>query len=156
MIELCGIAIRARAKAPMTTRELALVTPERGVEGDFRGKPGRRQVTVLSSESWARACAELGEELPWMTRRANLLVSGLEFTPAHVGSSLRFGQLLLQITRETDPCARMDQARPGLRAALEADWRGGVCCRVIAAGEIALGQRGQLLSPAQLSLLPDL
>jgi len=155
MIELRGIAIRLRPKAPMAACEQALVTPERGVEGDSRGKPGRRQVTLLSSESWAKACAELGEDLPWMTRRANLLVSGLEFTPAHVGSILRFGQLVLEITRETDPCSRMDQARPGLRAALEPDWRGGVCCRVIAAGEIALGQRGQLFSPAQLPLLPD-
>ncbi|MEQ8802285.1 MOSC domain-containing protein [Haliea sp.] len=147
MIELCGIAIRARSRAPMVACDRALVTPERGVEGDFRGKPGRRQVTVLSSESWARACAELGEALPWMTRRANLLVSGLEFTPAHVGSSLRIGDLVLQITRETDPCERMDQARPGLRAALDPDWRGGVCCRVIVGGEITLGQRGDLLSP---------
>lgn len=148
MIELCGIAIRARPKVPMAACNRALVTPERGVAGDFRGKPGRRQVTVLSRESWARACAELGEELPWMTRRANLFISGLEFTPAHVGSSLRFGDLVLQITRETDPCERMDQARPGLRAALDPDWRGGVCCRVIVGGEIFLGQHGGLLKPA--------
>lgn len=148
MIELCGIAIRARPKAPMEARERALVTPERGVDGDFRGRPGKRQVTVLSRESWATACAELGEDLPWMTRRANLFVSGVEFTPADVGSTLRVGDLVLQITCETDPCERMNQARPGLRAALDPDWRGGVCCRVIAGGEITLGQRVDLFSGA--------
>jgi len=148
MLELCGIAIRVRPKAPMEACQHALVTPERGVEGDFRGKPGKRQVTVLSRESWARACAELGEDLPWMVRRANLFISGLEFMPAHVGSTLRFGDLVLQITRETDPCERMDQVRPGLRAALDPDWRGGVCCRVIAAGTITIGQSGGLFSPA--------
>ena len=149
MIELCGIARRARPKAPMETLDRVLVTPERGVEGDFRGKPGKRQVTVLSRESWNRACVELGEELPWMTRRANLFISGLEFIAAHVGSTLRIGELVLQITRETDPCERMDRARPGLRAALDPDWRGGVCCRVLSGGEIALGQRGALFSPGQ-------
>lgn len=149
MLELCGIAIRAGRKAPMQALDRAVVTPERGVAGDFRGRPGKRQVTVLSRESWDRACAELGADLPWMTRRANLLVSGLEFAPAHVGSTLRFGELVLQITRETDPCERMDQAHPGLRAALDPDWRGGVCCRVIAGGEIVLGQRGGLFSPGQ-------
>ncbi len=147
MIELRGIAIRARPKAPMEARERTLVTPEKGVEGDFRGKPGKRQVTVLSRESWARACAELGEELPWMTRRANLFISGLEFLPEHVGSTLHFGDLVLEITRETDPCERMNEARPGLRAALDPDWRGGVCCRVIAGGEIGLGQAGELRTP---------
>lgn len=149
MLELCGIAIRARRRAPMEACDRARVTPERGVEGDFRGKPGKRQVTVLSRESWARACAELGEELPWITRRANLLVSGLEFTAAHVGSTLHFGELVLQITCETDPCERMDQARPGLRAALEPNWRGGVCCRVVAGGGITLGQHGNLLTPGR-------
>ncbi|MDO8860099.1 MOSC domain-containing protein [Haliea sp. E1-2-M8] len=148
MIELCGIAIRARPKAPMETQEWARVTPERGVEGDFRGRPGKRQVTVMSRQSWTRVCAELGEDLPWMTRRANLFISGIEFTPDDVGNTLHLGDLVLQITCETDPCKRMDQARPGLRAALDPDWRGGVCCRVIAGGEISLGQRVDLLSAA--------
>ena len=30
----------------------------------------------------------------------------------------------------------MDEAEPGLMAALKPDWRGGVCCRVIQGGEI--------------------
>lgn len=130
----------------MEALQEALVTPQRGVEGDFRGRPGKRQVTVMSRESWARACAELGADLPWMTRRANLLVSGIEFGPAAVGSTLQLGDLVLQITCETDPCERMDQALPGLRAALDPDWRGGVCCRVLAGGEIVIGQRVDLLS----------
>lgn len=130
----------------MEALQEALVTPQRGVEGDFRGRPGKRQVTVMSRESWARACAELGADLPWITRRANLLVSGIEFDPAAVGSTLQLGDLVLQITCETDPCERMEQALPGLRAALDPDWRGGVCCRVLAGGEIVIGQRVDLLS----------
>ncbi|MGD9508823.1 MAG: hypothetical protein AB7I59_15885 [Geminicoccaceae bacterium] len=35
-----GIARRARPKAPMEELTEAMVTPERGVEGDFRGRRG--------------------------------------------------------------------------------------------------------------------
>ena len=47
--------------------------------------------------------------------------------------------MLLEITRETDPCDRMEGLAPGLRAALAVDWRGGVCTRVKAGGHIAVG-----------------
>ena len=40
---------------------------------------------------------------------------------------------------ECDPCSRMEELQPGLRAALTPDWRGGVLGRVIADGEIAVG-----------------
>lgn len=146
MIELCGIAIRKRPRALMLPLERGRVSPERGVEGDCRGKPGRRQLTLLSLQSWQRACAELGQDIPWLTRRANFLVSGIEFGAHDVGKTIRFGELVLHITRETDPCKRMDEAVPGLRAALEPSWRGGVCCRVIAGGDVAVGLRGELLT----------
>jgi MOSC domain-containing protein YiiM len=51
-----------------------------------------------------------------------------------IGESLR-----LMVTCECDPCSRMDEIAPGLREALLPDWRGGVLARVIAGGEIALG-----------------
>jgi MOSC domain-containing protein YiiM len=43
------------------------------------------------------------------------------------------------ITRETDPCERMDALAPGLRAALTPDWRGGACSRVVVGGTIRVG-----------------
>lgn len=142
-IVLEGIATRDASRAPMRDCREARITPDAGVEGDLRGRPGPRQVTVLAAEGWEAACAALGETLPWTTRRANLLVRGAAL--AHTeGSVLQIGDVLLEITRETEPCLRMEEARAGLRRALAPDWRGGVCCRVVSGGTVHVGQRGEL------------
>src|SRR5690606_27375097 len=127
-----GIAIRKKSRAPMQALQECEISLARGLAGDFRGKPGKRQVTVLSEEAWLRACSEVGQTLPWLTRRANLLVRGLEFSALDVGKIICIGAVKLQISRETDPCQRMDDALPGLKNALAPEWRGGVCCRVVA------------------------
>ena len=139
MATLKGIAYRLKSKGEMHITELSNVTPEKGVENDYRGHPHNRQVTVLSVEDWQRACDELKLDLHWTTRRANLLVEGISFNPASVGDVIKIGNLHLQITRETDPCQRMEDVQSGLMKALAPDWRGGACCRVISGGDIAVG-----------------
>lgn len=138
MTRLVGIAIREKSRAPMQTLTEANVSTEKGVQGDFRGKPGRRQVTVLSADVWRKVCTELKQDIPWLTRRANLLVEGYDFSAADVGKTITIGDLVLEICRETDPCPRMDEQVNGLTAALTPDWRGGVCCRVKKDGYIKL------------------
>jgi MOSC domain-containing protein YiiM len=46
---------------------------------------------------------------------------------------------VLEVTRHTDPCERMEALAPGLFAALTPDWRGGACTRVLMGGRIAVG-----------------
>jgi MOSC domain-containing protein YiiM len=68
-----------------------------------------------------------------------LLVEALDL-PQHPGTKLRIGaDVLLEITRETDPCERMEALAPGLRAGLLVDWRGGACSRVLVGGTIRVG-----------------
>lgn len=136
--KLLGIALRAHSRAPMREVEIAEITEEYGVANDSRGKPGGRQVTVLAAEDWLAACEVLGKKLPWTCRRANLLVQGIKLKDSS-GSTIILGDVMLEVTGETDPCSRMDQTEPGLRAALAPDWRGGVCCRVIRGGSICKG-----------------
>jgi MOSC domain-containing protein YiiM len=136
---LLGIAYRDASRQPMRELRSGYLSRAGGVEGDFRGRRGPRQVTVLCAERWRAACAELGVELPWTTRRANLLVDGLALGPQSIGRTLRVGKALLRITGETDPCRRMDEQHEGLKRALTPDWRGGACCEVIGDGEIAVG-----------------
>ncbi|MPY26394.1 MOSC domain-containing protein [Shewanella psychropiezotolerans] len=139
MSTLIAIGFKPIKQKPMTLVTKANVTCNHGVEQDFFGRPGKRQVTVMSKEQWQTVCAELNTMLPWTTRRANLLVEGLSFTPAHVGKILQIGELKLEITGETDPCKKMEIAHAGLEAALRPDWRGGVTCRVLNDAEINTG-----------------
>ena len=134
---LLAIAVRHRSRGAMQELAEAEVTLDGGVADEFRGRAGRRQVTVLSLESWQAACREAGRtELPWTTRRANLLVTGVDLA---AGGVLRIGAVELEVTGETAPCERMDEACPGLRGALTPAWRGGVTCRVRQPGTLAPG-----------------
>ena len=142
---VAGICYREGKRKPMLEIKQAMLTAEKGVGDDFRGKPGQRQVTVISLQQWQQACTELGAQLPWTTRRANIAVTGLSFSADCVGKTLRIGDCVLRINGETDPCERMDEACEGLRKALEPEWRGGVLCSVIEAGEVACGDQVELL-----------
>lgn len=127
----------------METVEAATVTVAAGVDGDHRGRLRRRQVTVITREGWDAACADLGRELPWTLRRANILVEGLALAEA-TGRTIRIGEVALTITGETDPCSRMEEQAPGLREVLTPEWRGGVTCDVARGGEVAVGDEAQL------------
>ena len=136
--KLLAIARREKSRGEMEVLDRTDVSPEAGVAGDLRGRHGERQVTVLSREAWDATCATLGIEIPWTTRRANLLVEGLELEGTS-GQRLRIGAVQLVVTGETAPCPRMEQQHAGLRAALEPAWRGGVTCRVLSGGELRRG-----------------
>ena len=143
MGKLLGIAIRERSRSPMKLLETCELTPESGLTEDFRGRPGKRQVTVMTREGWEAAGRELGQELEWTTRRANLLVEGVELADTE-GRTLRIGGLELEITMECDPCERMEEQRAGLRDARTPDWRAGVTCRVTRGATLRLGDEVEL------------
>jgi MOSC domain-containing protein YiiM len=136
-----GIARKAKPRAAMETVDAVGITPERGVEGDARGAQKVRQVTVLFAEDWRAACAGLFADIPWTTRRANIYVENFDGVAAAkmIGAKLKIGDVHLQVTEETDPCGRMEEQVPGLRAALTPNWRGGVCCKVLAGGHVRVG-----------------
>jgi MOSC domain-containing protein YiiM len=143
---LIGIAKRERKRAPMQEVQQARIEADGGLEGDSRARFRNRGVTVMTRESWEAALADLGqaEALPWTLRRANLLVEQIDL-PREKNKHIRVGGTLLQITGETDPCERMEEQHAGLEAALAPDWRGGVTCRVIRGGEVAIGDQVALV-----------
>ena len=129
----------------METIDHAHVTVEEGVHGDFRGslKPGRnkRQVTVMAAEGWRDTLHDLGASVPWEQRRVNLLVDGLTLEET-TGARIIFDSgLVLEVTGECDPCTRMEEIAPGLKAALLPRWRGGVTTKVIESGPIRVGEQ---------------
>ncbi len=134
-----GIARRTVKRGPMLALDQVEVSKAAGVAGDTRGRPGQRQVTVLSAQAWLEACAIAGTDLSWLARRANLLIDGLDLRLSS-GSVLLLGdEIELLVTGELDPCARMDAVAPGLKLALTDDWRGGVTCRVQRGGLLTVG-----------------
>ena len=133
-----SIALRRKSRAAMELCLWADVTESEGIVGDHRGGT-KRQVTILSRERWSQTIAELNVDLPWHTRRANLLVSGVDLAKA-IGNQIRIGECIFDIHGEVDPCDRMDEYHDGLMQALYPDTRGGVWGRVVRGGCLKLNQ----------------
>jgi len=108
----------------------------------------RRQVTIIARERWNELMRDLGARLPPSTRRANLMVSGIDLQNSR-GRILRVGRARLQINGETKPCEQMEAAQAGLQALMRERWGGGVFAEVIESGEIRVGDTVELLE-AQL------
>lgn len=133
-----GIAIRRGQGLPMLLLEQTEIVADRGLMQDARASRDRG-VTMISARQWDEVASELNTELPWHTRRANLLIDGPNSMAAWAGRIVEIGPVRLLITGETRPCAEMDRQFAGLRAALVSDWRGGVTARVLAGGRISIG-----------------
>lgn len=149
---VAAIWIKRAKRGPMDPRPRALLVAGKGLEGNAN-QGGRRQVTILAEEAWQAAVAELGAEpaLDPRLRRANLFVRGLDLARSR-SRVLRIGEARLHILGEVRPCERMEEGYPGLRQALDPDWRGGAFAEVLEGGEIAVGDAvewaGQMELPA--------
>ena len=130
-------------------KETARVHAGRGLEGDQR-RTAHRAVTVLSLEQWKETMAELGTDLPLSTRRANVIVSGVDL-PSSVGKQLRLGGVTLEVVGETRPCGTMDAAYQGLKQALAPKLRAGVHGRVVQEGEIQIGDAVEIVAAGAIA-----
>jgi MOSC domain-containing protein YiiM len=140
---LRGIAVREASRAPMKEQQQVEVTMAQGIMQDYRGT-GLRQVTLLDAGQWQQVITELDVDLPWHTRRANLLIEGMALQTT-VGRRLQIGECVLAIGGETTPCPRMDELQPGLRQTLTPQMRGGVWGKVLRGAQIRVGDSVRLL-----------
>jgi MOSC domain-containing protein YiiM len=138
-----GIAVRDASRAPMKEQQQVEVTLQHGIVQDYRGT-GLRQVTFLDIGQWQAVLAELGIDLPWYMRRANVLIEGIDL-PATVGRRLQIGVCRFAIGGETTPCDRMEELQPGLRRVLIPGLRGGVWGKVLQGGPLRVGDEVQML-----------
>ena len=132
-------------KGPMDPAERARVVAGRGIVGNAN-QGGKRQVTIVSNKHWEAVTAPLGETPDPRLRRANLLVSDIDFSDAR-GKILKIGNVRVRIYGETRPCEKMDEAVPGLQEAMDTAWGGGAHGEVLDDGEIAVGDRVELTGP---------
>jgi len=124
-----------RGKMDPVTQATAIAG--KGLEGNV-DRSRRRHVTIIEREVWDRLMKELDADISPSSRRANLMVSGVELEGSR-GRVLRVGGVRLAIGGETTPCERMDDALPGLRAAMRPHWGGGVFAQVLDDGLITVG-----------------
>ena len=121
----------------MDSSDSAVLEAGLGLTGNA-DRGGHRQVTLLSQERWNELMREVGAVLAPHTRRANLVVSGIDFENSR-GRFVRIGTARLRIGGETRPCELMEAAAPGLQAAMRKRWGGGVFAEVSEGGAIEVG-----------------
>ena len=132
-----AIAVRTAPNGPMREISEATSVVDGGLDGDLTVNPDRG-ITFLSNEQWAMTMKELGADLPWYTRRANVLVECASLGHL-IGKTICVGSVHVDIKDETDPCRLMDQQHSGLREALVPEMRGGVLGRVVQGGSFKIG-----------------
>lgn len=132
-----AIWIKRFRRGPMDREKHARAVAGRGLEGNAN-QGGKRQVTILGADRWDEMVGELGEDVDPSLRRANLYVRGVDLRNSR-GRVLSIGACRVRIYGETRPCRRMDEAWPGLRRALDPDWRGGAYGEVLDDADIGVG-----------------
>lgn len=136
-VRVLAIALRPSKRAPMQEVSQVRATADGGLEGDHSTSRDRG-VTLIAKEQWDQVAGELGVDLPWHTRRANLLVEASSLAGL-IGKTVRVGEIEVAVKAETKPCGVMDEIHAGLRAVLEPQCRGGVYGRITAGGTINVG-----------------
>ena len=132
-----AIWLKRAKRGPMDAVEDAVAEVGFGLRGNAN-RGGRRQITIISRERWAELMSSLGADLDPRTRRANLMVSGIELADTR-DRQLRVGGVLLRINGETRPCERMEEAHDGLQALMRERWGGGAFAEVIEGGVVRVG-----------------
>jgi MOSC domain-containing protein YiiM len=135
------IWIKRGKRGPMDSVPAATLDAGRGIRGNAN-RGGRRQVTIIARERWSEIVTRLGVDLEPVTRRANVLVSGVDLENSR-GRILRLGAVRLRVNGETRPCEQMEEAHAGLQAAMRPHWGGGAFAEVLEDGEIRVGDEAR-------------
>lgn len=141
--KLQAIWIKRMRRGPMDAVLSAQLEAGRGIVGNA-DQGGRRQITIIDEAHWQRLMRALAATLDPSVRRANLMISGISLNKSR-GRILQIAACRIRIYGETRPCERMDEARPGLRRALQPDWGGGAFGEVLDSGKIAVGDSARWL-----------
>ncbi len=132
-----SIALRCKDKGQMKEVNEAAAERDGGLVGDIAARADRG-LTLIAAAQWNDVQKELKTDLPWYTRRANVLVDAKKLGHL-IGAQIKVGEVVLKVEGETKPCDLMDRLHFGLKTALKPDCRGGVHGRILQSGKIRVG-----------------
>ena len=135
---ICVSGERGVQKHPV---EKACFTPEWGIVGDAHGGNWHRQVSLLGDEK-IQAFREKGAQVDYGAFGENLVVEGFDFRSLPVGTLLRCGPVLLEITQIGKECHSHCEIYKAMGDCIMP--REGVFARVLEGGEIQVGDEMQL------------
>ena len=138
MATVAGLFVSpARGSGVSTALERVTAVEGYGFEGCAHANPPRREVLFVSEDHLRSVGVEPG------AIRENITVAGTDVQAWPVGQRVRAGDAVFEITMVCDPCRKMDELRPGLRA--ELDDKRGMLARVVEGGEVSVGDQVELL-----------
>ncbi|MEX2430448.1 MAG: MOSC domain-containing protein [Dehalococcoidia bacterium] len=136
------IGLRPARREPMVPVEAATAEPGNGLIGDrYRSsREGPRQVTLVQAEHLAAIASYLGRDSiePTLLRR-NVVTQGINLLSLK-HRQFTLGTAVLEYTGECHPCSRMEE-NLGTGGYNAVRGHGGITARVLAAGEIRIGDR---------------
>lgn len=142
------IGLRPARRETLTAVEAATALTAQGLQGDHykTRSDGKRQVTLIQAEDLQAIASYLGKgEVPPETLRRNLVTRGINLQ-ALKGKRFRIGEAVLEYTGECHPCSRMEE-NLGTGGYNAVRGHGGITARVIAGGEIRVGDEVSVTEP---------
>lgn len=117
--------------------EQGSLVPNKGIQGDRKGKHPTRQLNVmdtdgvawLAAQGFAVAPGQLGEQI---------VVSGIDMSALNVGDRVQVGDAIIEVTEFRNGCAKFADYQ-GAPPPPKGAKRMGIIARVIAGGEITIG-----------------
>ena len=131
-----SMRLNVGSRKPMKEVDSARVITGQGIEGDRHlkedGSRSRRQILLMDRETLGDFSLDDG------IIRENITVVGMDFASLEAGDRVSIGEdVVLEITGEYEPCARMDEIRSGLQH--ELDGRRGMLAYAENGGLISVG-----------------
>jgi MOSC domain-containing protein YiiM len=152
-----AIYLAEAAGAPMRRVDRARALESSGLEGDRYAKrtghwsPMRRAgdgLTIVEAEQLEAIAVELGRPpLPDGWSRRNVIVRGIRLDPL-IGRRFRLGTALLHAVRRCEPCTYIEGLL-GVQVLHPLVHRGGLRVEILAGGEIAVGDRIEVVEEAE-------
>ena len=135
-VSIVSLRLCLGSREPMKEVAQANFITGQGMQGDRHlrsdGLRAKRQVLIMDVETLNHFGLEPGQV------RENVTLEGLDLSTISAGDRVSLGDdVVLEITGDCEPCARMDEIRPGLKE--EIDGKRGVLAFVEKGGGVSIG-----------------